>query len=90
MPYQGSCDSGHFKVARAVEIGGRDLLETDLDSGARSLLCEHLRSLDSALGDRRGDNLDRQVLLAGLLEQRLCLLEVLHPLGDRVVVLQGR
>ncbi len=80
-----------LEVVVAVERARVHLAELDGDAGALGLLGEDLRGLDDALEDRRGDELDRQALLAGLLEQRLRLLEVLLALrqvGREVLVVR--
>src|SRR5262245_31834363 len=78
----------HLQVEkRGVVVGVRRyLLQLNRDSGVLRLLGEERRRLDEARENRRGSQEHRQVLLAGLLEQALGLIDVLLALRQRVVI----
>ena len=73
---------GPLEVVVAVEDARVDLLDVDGHAGALGLLREHLGGLHAAgAGGRGADELDGEVVVvAGLLEQRLGLLDVLRAL----------
>src|SRR6185312_4745603 len=80
---------GHLQVEQArVVVGvGRLLLQVHRHAGGLRLLGEERGRLDEAGEDVRGLELDLQIRLAGGLEQALGLVDVLHPLRQRGVVI---